>query len=74
MQGKRALEMIQKEAERLNPQEQLTLVERIIHKLKETHIAEKKPLDWNELYGLGKGLWNGEDAQEYVNKMRENRA
>ena len=23
------------------------------------------------LYGLGKGLWEGEDAQDYVNKMRE---
>jgi len=23
-----------------------------------------------ELRGLGKGLWRGEDAQEYVNKLR----
>jgi len=24
-----------------------------------------------ELRGLGKGLWKGEDAQEYVNRLRE---
>ena len=85
MKGKLKFEKIQKETESLTfleqfklvegltPQEQLRLVERIIHKLRETHIAEREPLDWSELYGLGKGLWNGEDAQEYVNKSRENR-
>lgn len=31
-----------------------------------------KELDWKALYGLGKGLWK-EDAQEYVNRLRENR-
>ncbi len=35
--------------------------------------AERKELDWNKLYGLGKGLWNGEEAQEYVNRLREDR-
>jgi hypothetical protein len=34
----------------------------------------KKQLDWNKLYGLGKGLWKGEDAQEYVDRLREERA
>jgi len=32
----------------------------------------RKKLDWNKLYGLGKGLWD-EDAQEYVNRLREDR-
>jgi hypothetical protein len=29
-------------------------------------------LDWNDLYGLGKGLWK-EDAQAYVSLSREDR-
>lgn len=33
----------------------------------------KKNLDWNKLYGLGKGLWKGEDAQEHVNRLRKDR-
>jgi hypothetical protein len=32
----------------------------------------KKQLDWKELYSVGKDLWK-EDAQEYVNCLRENR-
>jgi len=26
-----------------------------------------------DFYGIGAGLWNGEDAREYVNKLREER-
>jgi len=73
MQKKHSLEKIEKEAEELTPQEQLRLVERLIHKLRQTSIAERKSFDWNQLYGLGKGIWEGEDAQEYVNKLREER-
>ena len=36
--------------------------------------TETRPAaSWNELYGLGKGVWDGQDAQEYVNEMREDR-
>jgi hypothetical protein len=65
---------IEKEIERLTPQDQLKLVERLAHQLRKTGIAMKKELDWNKLYGLGKGLWKGEDAQEYVDRLREERA
>jgi len=65
---------IEKEVEKLSPQEQLKLVEKLAHKLSKTGLAMKKELDWRNLYGLGKGLWKGEDAQEYVNRLRENRA
>jgi hypothetical protein len=68
-----ALEKIEKEIEGLTPQEQLKLVERLAHQLRKTGLAMKKELDWNKLYGLGKGLWKGEDAQEYVNRLREDR-
>lgn len=33
----------------------------------------KKDLGWKPLYGLGKDLWKGEDAQEYVDRLREDR-
>ena len=65
---------IEKEVEKLTPQEQLKLVEKLVHELRMTGLAVKKELDWKNLYGLGKGLWKGEDAQEYVNRLRENRA
>ncbi|MDP3297329.1 MAG: hypothetical protein U0937_02990 [Thermodesulfovibrionia bacterium] len=64
---------IEKEVERLSPQEQLKLVEKLAHQLRKTGIAIKKELDWKALYGLGKGLWRGEDAQEYVNRLRKDR-
>jgi hypothetical protein len=64
---------IEKEIESLTPEEQLKLVERLIHRLRKIGITVKKGLDWKGLYGLGKGLWKGEDAQEYVNRLREDR-
>lgn len=65
---------IEKEVERLSPQDQLKLVEKLAHKLRKTGLAMKKELDWKGLYGLGKGLWKGEDAQAYINRLREDRA
>lgn len=67
------LEKIEKDTERLTPQEQLKLVEKLACRLRKTGLAKKKELDWDKLYGLGKGLWTGEDAQEYVNRLREDR-
>jgi hypothetical protein len=51
----------------------LKLVEKLAHQLRKSGITVKRELDWKSLYGLGKGLWKGEDAQEYVNRMREER-
>jgi hypothetical protein len=64
---------IEKEVERLTPKDQLKLLEKLAHQLKKTGVAMKKELDWKGLYGLGKGLWKSEDAQEYVNRLREDR-
>ena len=66
------LEKIEKELERLTTQEQLKLLERLAHQLRTKRLTMKKELNWNELYGLGKGLWK-EDAQEYINRVREDR-
>lgn len=64
---------IEKEVERLTPKDQLKLLEKLAHQLKKTGLAAKKELDWKGLYGLGKGLWKNEDAQGYVNRLREDR-
>ena len=64
---------IEKEIERLSPKDQLKLVEKIAQQLRKSGISVKKELDWKGLYGLGKGLWKGEDAQEYLNRLREGR-
>jgi hypothetical protein len=64
---------IEKEIERLSPRDQLKLVEKLARQLRKSGMTQKKELDWKALYGLGKGLWKGEDAQEYVNRLREER-
>jgi len=48
-------------------------VEKLAHQLSQSGITVKKDLDWKGLYRLGKGLWKGEDAQKYVNRLREER-
>ena len=67
-----AMEKIEKEIEKLTPQQQLKLVEKLAHHLRKTGLTVKKEMDWKGLYGLGKGLWK-EDAQTYINKLREDR-
>jgi len=67
------LERIEREVERLAPREQLELVERVVRQLRKGIRSAKRMRGWEELYGLGKGLWRGEDAQEYVNRLREDR-
>jgi hypothetical protein len=64
---------IAKEIERLSPKDQLKLVETLAHQLRKSGITAKRELDWKGLYGLGKGLWKDDDAQEYVNRTREER-
>ena len=64
---------IAKEIEGLSPKDQLKLVEKLAHQLRKSGITVKRDLDWKGLYGLGKGRWKGEDAQEYVNRVREER-
>jgi len=64
---------IEKEIERLSPKDQLKLVEKLTNQLRKSGMAVKKEIDWKGLYGLGKGLWKGEDAQEYVDRLREDR-
>lgn len=64
---------IANEIERLSPSDQLKLVEKLARQLRKSGLAVRRELDWEGLYGLGKGLWNGEDAQKYLNRLREDR-
>ncbi|MBI4745174.1 MAG: hypothetical protein HY786_01155 [Deltaproteobacteria bacterium] len=73
MQKGIVLEKVEREIAGLPPQDQLRLVEMLAHKLRMSSQVIKKELDWSKLYGLGKGLWKGEDAQEYVNRLRKDR-
>ncbi|MBM4309207.1 MAG: hypothetical protein FJ115_09275 [Deltaproteobacteria bacterium] len=67
------LEKIEKDIERLSPKDQLKLVEKLSQRLRKSDLTAKRDIDWKGLYGLGKGLWMGEDAQEYVDRLREER-
>lgn len=67
------IEKIEKQIEKLPHQDQLKLVEKLVHHLRKTELNALNQLDLSNLYGLGKGLWVNEDAQEYVNRLREDR-
>jgi len=67
------LTKIKNEAKRLTPDELLQLVDELIHELLVKRSDKDERLDWKGLYGLGKGLWKNEDAQDYVSRLREDR-
>jgi hypothetical protein len=52
--------------------EQLKLVELIARDMAQSSRAVKRPKrSIMELHGLGAEIWEGIDAQEYVNKLRD---
>jgi len=66
-------EIIEKYAEKLPFHEHIKLIERLERQLIKKSGSIQQQLDWKELYGLGKGLRDKEDAQDYVNRLRESR-
>ncbi len=68
-----AVEHITREAENLPLPDYIELIERLVHRLRDKGSAPPLQYDWQELYGAGKGLWDAEDAQDYVNRLREDR-
>ncbi len=64
---------ILKEVKDLSPDDQMELLEHLVHQIRVKESHQQKIFDWKELYGLGQGLWQGEDAQDVVNRMREDR-
>lgn len=73
IKNKVGLKKVEKDIEKLTPQEQLQLMEKIAYLLRKSITPGGKKNNWNRIYGIGKGLWQGEDAQEYVNRLREDR-
>ena len=67
------LEKIEKQTRNLSFHEHIKLMEVLAQQLRIKSGSAQHELDWTELYGLGKGLWGKEDAQDYVNKIREER-
>lgn len=73
MQGA-MLHRLTQQADMLSMADYIELIERLVHRLREHPFPTPQRLDWQPLYGLGKGLWHDEDAQDYVNRLREERA
>jgi hypothetical protein len=67
------LEKIESQVIQLPISEQIHLIERIARRIRASQGKAGVSLNWNDLYGLGKGIWKGEDAQGYVSWGREER-
>jgi len=67
------LEIIKKQTEKLSLHDHIQLLESLTRQLREKSNSARQDLDWSELYGLGQGLWNKEDAQDYVDRIRKDR-
>lgn len=67
-----SLNYIWKEVQVLSRSERMKLAERLIHQLRVEDEEQEGLLSWEEMYGIGKGVWEI-DAQEYVNQLREER-
>jgi hypothetical protein len=59
---------IMKQAQALSPQERKELVKRLVDSLEVVDPPRQRRL--SELRGLGKEIWEGIDAQEYVDHLR----
>ncbi len=59
---------IERDTEKLSVEEQLELIEILVGQMRRKTFPEPKKLLWEEIYGIGEGIWNGEDAQDYINR------
>ena len=67
------LEKIESQIMSLPVSEQIHLIERIARRVRSVQTKSGITLNWNDLYGMRKGIWRGDDAQDYVNQAREER-
>lgn len=67
------LDKIESQIMNLPVSEQIHLIERIARRIRSVQAKSAMALNWNDLYGMGKGIWSGDDAQNYVNRAREDR-
>ncbi|MEH2448407.1 MAG: hypothetical protein V7K18_22320 [Nostoc sp.] len=59
------------QAKSLTPEEQIRLIEDLSSLIRQQVMTLKPKRSILELRGLGKEIWNGVDAQEYVNQERD---
>jgi hypothetical protein len=64
------LQAIEKDVATLSLHDHIKLMEVLARQLMVKSRRSENQYDWSSLYGLGKGLWDGEDAQTYVERMR----
>ena len=67
------LEKIESQIMSLPVSEQIHLIEHIARRVRSARTKSGIVLNWIDLYGTGKGIWRGDDAQDYVNRAREER-
>ncbi len=65
----KAYENILRNVESLTRVEQLRLISDVVERLR-VHGGPDRRVSILALQGLGKGIWNGIDAQEYVDRER----
>ena len=63
-------ERIYKEISQLTDNEKITLLSKLMLEISR-NIKREQKCNIYDLKGLGKEIWEGVDAQEYVNKERE---
>jgi hypothetical protein len=63
------IDNIWQETRKLSRYEKMALLEKLIHQLRIDENTHEESIKWEQMYGIGKGLWNI-DAQEYVDKIR----
>lgn len=61
---------IMEQAKTLSNQERKELVKLLIDTLEVSEAPPRQPRRLSELRGLGKEIWQGIDAQAYVNQLR----
>jgi hypothetical protein len=71
--SKTSIKTIEEQVAKLSLQDHIKLMEALSRQLREKSNLTQEPIDWSALYGLGKGLWDNLDAQDYVSGLREDR-
>ena len=71
MSAIRAEDIYKRHIKPLPPEERLRILALIGQDLAEKEVAGKAQRSLMELHGLGKEIWEGVDAQEYVDELRK---
>ncbi|MGL5939545.1 MAG: hypothetical protein ACRC2S_04035 [Waterburya sp.] len=64
------LQELLRKAEQLSPEEQVQLIEHLVHRIKRQQ-QNKPKRKLSDFYGIAPNLLGGQDAQEWVNELRQ---